>query len=318
MQAVQHKITPPSKQISFNKNLKSNDGLLGNHIAERRQISYEEASGLIKSFVNRSIEGLNKGDKIKIEKVGTLYLDPEQNIQFSPEEKTNFLLDSFGLTSLRVQPVVREGSAKKVEENIKKVIPLIQEKKKKRYYWPAAAILFCAVASAFYVNEKFSIINAGDVQYSAFGWNSSEESTYKVRNSNFKLNSFSSVEGDELTFEEAIVPYITPEKEPTQLYVDNRKEESAVKIDNTEVVVNETREDLKFHVMGGCFSSLANAEGLVNKLKAQGYNASLLGKYKNLYAVSFGSFTRREEAAQLLSTVKDSENSAAWLLVKSF
>ena len=34
VQAVQHKITPPSKKISFNKNLRTNDGLLNNYIAD--------------------------------------------------------------------------------------------------------------------------------------------------------------------------------------------------------------------------------------------------------------------------------------------
>jgi hypothetical protein len=82
IQAVQHKFTPPSKKISFNKNLNNNDGLLTNHIAERRSISYDEANTIIRSFVSKSLAGLNQGDKIQIEKVGVLYLDPEQNIQF--------------------------------------------------------------------------------------------------------------------------------------------------------------------------------------------------------------------------------------------
>ena len=68
IQPIQHKLTPPSKQVSFNKNLKTNDGLLTSHIAQRKSIAYEEAKDLIEAFVSQSIEGLNKGDKIQIEK----------------------------------------------------------------------------------------------------------------------------------------------------------------------------------------------------------------------------------------------------------
>ena len=91
-----------------------------------------------------------------------------------------------------------------------------------------------------------------------------------------------------------------------------------MKVDNTAVAEENISKDLKFHVMGGCFSNLSNAEGLVEKLKNSGYDARLLGTYKKLYAVSFGSFARKEEAKELLETVQSSENAAAWLLVKPF
>ncbi len=122
----------------------------------------------------------------------------------------------------------------------------------------------------------------------------------------------------ELKFEEGIVAYHTSEGEETKLFVDNRSEDTKFEIDNTKVVSTSSLKNLRFHVMGGCFSKLSNAQGLVQSLKTLGFDARLLGTYKNLYAVSFGSFAKREEAIELLATVKNSENPDAWLLVKPF
>ena len=43
LDADTHTFYPPKKQISFNANLKNNDGLLANHIALQEKISYGEA-----------------------------------------------------------------------------------------------------------------------------------------------------------------------------------------------------------------------------------------------------------------------------------
>ncbi|MFT7086538.1 MAG: hypothetical protein ACJAV5_002266, partial [Vicingaceae bacterium] len=50
----------------------------------------------------------------------------------------------------------------------------------------------------------------------------------------------------------------------------------------------------------------------------KGYDARLLGEFKNLHAVSFGSFAFDGDARSLLSKVQAKENKAAWLLAKQF
>ena len=43
--------SPPSKQILFNINLKNNDGLLANQIAQDQDISFDRATQIIADFV---------------------------------------------------------------------------------------------------------------------------------------------------------------------------------------------------------------------------------------------------------------------------
>jgi hypothetical protein len=314
IQAVQHKFNPPSKKVSFNKNLKNNDGLLTNHIAERRSISYEEAGGLIRSFVNRSIAGLKQGDKIHIEKVGTLYLDPEQNVQFKAEESNDYLLDSFGLGSFRALPIQREGLEERLEKGIKEKLPSIKEEaKRKKRYWPAAAALAILVASTVALNSQFKWIDNSQLQYSFLSFSDKAAARYEAKKIEASAFDSNLDYENKLNFDRAIVPFVTSSGEKTAMYVDNR--ETAV--DNTKVVDNSSQ-NLVFHVMGGCFSQYSNATTLVNTLQEKGYDARLLGQYKNLHAVSYSSFASREEAVQLLDDVRNSDNPNAWLLVKPF
>lgn len=322
IQSIHHKFSPPSKKISFNKNLKSNDGLLVNHIAERRAISYGEANDLIKSFVTKSIEGLQQGDKIHIEKVGTLYLDPERNIQFQAEEQNDFLISSFGLTSFRATPIKREGTEERIKEQIRKSIPVLKEEEKKhrKRYWPAAAALCLVFASAWLLNTRFDWVDTGNIEYSSFRWSSSSEGKYKATSLN--------VEEEELllpvpksyeAIEEGVFPYVSFDGEKAKyLFVEVEDEKRLTEIDNTYVKEASSSKSLVYHVMGGCFSSISNANGLVEKLQGQGFDARLLGTYKELHAVSFGSFATRDEALSLLEKVRNYNNPDAWLLVKPF
>ena len=319
IQPIQHKLTPPSKKISFNKNLKNNDGLLSNHIASKQSLSYSEANELIKSFVNQSIEGLEKGDKIKIEKVGTLYLDPEKNIQFIAEEKNDFLLDSFGLGSMRVQPIVRAGAEERIEKEIKKVIPLVnkeEEKKRRAIFWPAAAVLLVLLVGAYFFNLQYNVIQSDSIQYSNLFTFNQESPAFAEREAITFV--YEEEAGQELQLKEGLFNYTISNSEPTNIWVDNRIEEKELKVDNTKVVKESLKQELKYHVMGGCFSNKRNAEKLVKKLTNKGYDARLLGEFKELHAVSFGSFATVGDARELLARVKAEENKSAWLLAKQF
>lgn len=319
LHTIQHKLKAPSKQISFNKNLKTNDGLLSSHLAKRRSIAYDEAMDLIASFVQNANTQLQQGDKIHIEKVGTLFLDPEKNIQFRPEENNDFLLDSFGLADFRVQPIKREDAQEKIERKIKEAVPLIKElpAKKKKTYWPAAAAIIALIGLTFFFNQQIGLVDQQDLNFSSF-FAPEVKSKYESKVlDNEAFEKLDKTKDDELSIEAGINPFVHGDGTNTNLYVENRLEDLIAEEDNTAVASAE-ESSFSFHVIGGCFSQLSNAEGLVNDLKAKGYSARMLGDYKNLHPVSYGSFSSKEEAVAFLARIKEKENSAAWLLVKSY
>ncbi len=90
-------IYPPNKQISFNEQLRSNDGLLANYIAEVFDLSYEEALKSIHQEVAQWKKKLHN-HQLYLSPLGTLMLNQEQKLEFNPDLTTNHLDVSFGLS----------------------------------------------------------------------------------------------------------------------------------------------------------------------------------------------------------------------------
>lgn len=116
---VLHCISPPSKNIAFNKNLNANDGLLLHYISNREICSYSEATEKVSEWVAKTQQLLLKNEEINLSKIGKLSNDIERNLQFVPDSKVNFLKSSFGLRTLNVAPILRGKSAATIEVQAK-------------------------------------------------------------------------------------------------------------------------------------------------------------------------------------------------------
>ena len=88
---------PPTKQIVFNSYLKTQDGLLANHIAQKNNCTYERAGEIILNKVTQWLEDLQNGDTVDIKNVGTIVLNKEKTLTFTPFQNTNYLTNAFGL-----------------------------------------------------------------------------------------------------------------------------------------------------------------------------------------------------------------------------
>lgn len=104
---VQGQIAPPSTTINFNSNLVTNDGVLVNHIKNKYQISYEESKAMVEKFVEDTKAGLNNRKTIVFPKVGKLYKDYKEELQFLTDHH-NFNAESFGLPSVQFYPVLKD------------------------------------------------------------------------------------------------------------------------------------------------------------------------------------------------------------------
>lgn len=132
---------PPKKMISFNANIKNNDGLLANHIAQSEKTSYDYAVSAIQYEVLSWKKILEENGTLSIKNVGDISLNADKNLVFIPSEQTNYLSSSFGLSSF-VSPVVkREIYEQKMEAIVEKTtIKLETEQRKSTPYLRYAAI----------------------------------------------------------------------------------------------------------------------------------------------------------------------------------
>lgn len=107
---VQRRMNPPGKTLAFNPNLVVNDGLLVNYLRERCELSLPEAQRAVDSFVQGVQEAIARSEVVVFPKVGRLYQDFEQKLQFLPDE-TNFNVDSYGLPAVEFFPIIARPSA---------------------------------------------------------------------------------------------------------------------------------------------------------------------------------------------------------------
>ena len=100
------KIFPPNKELSFNKNLVKNDGLLINAISSNENISYEGAEQKITNWVRRTNKKLEKQRYIEIKNIGSISLENTKYV-FVPNQNSIFLKSSFGFNSIDSSQIIR-------------------------------------------------------------------------------------------------------------------------------------------------------------------------------------------------------------------
>jgi nucleoid DNA-binding protein len=96
---------PPVKQISFNRNLNHNDGLLVGKISGSSSINYGDARDLVGEFVGQLLKKLERGEKVVFDNIGSFVNNQEGNVQFEPDRNVNYHLDSYGLESFQCLPL---------------------------------------------------------------------------------------------------------------------------------------------------------------------------------------------------------------------
>jgi hypothetical protein len=278
-----HSFFPPKKMISFNSYLKNNDGLLANHIAQAEKTSYDYAVSAIEFEVLKWKKTLQENRTFSIKNIGVLSLNTDNNILFTPSEQTNYLTQSFGLSTFVSPSVKREVELQKetlIEEN--EPIEFIPESRNTSVYLKYAAIFVLGLAATgtigypLYQNQIASktLLVETAVQ---------KQVQHKIQEATF--------------FIQTPIPAVT-------LSLKSDKEDEIVK--------------MPYHIMAGAFRSEANAQKEYNNLKAKGYNPRCLAINKNgLYPVLYGSYPTFAEAEKVKEKITETDNPEAWILIQS-
>jgi len=275
-------IHPPFREIGFNIQLRSNDGLLVNQFATEYQLEYTASLDAVGQQVATWNEALRQGKQVSIPKIGNFKKDLEGNIQFEQDRSFNLLMSAYGLELvgfIPTKPLVIEG-AKEVKNN--------------RQLWKYAAVAAIAIPIAFYsiwIPVKTPALESGMFSYQDFN-------PFKTQNE----NSYTETQIDLPRIEHISIE--TTYRDAYELHV------------NPKVAPNEpTITLIEPHVMyciAGCFSSEENASRLVQKLEGLGFNCSVLHE-GSLYKVSLGHGFSEESVDSILNKAK-SLNIQTWIL----
>ena len=314
---VQHVFSPPYKNISFNKHLKNNDGLLANYIVQKAGKTFDEANRIISVFVDESNNVLKQGNKILLEKLGTIYNDLERNVQFDPDKSANFLIESFGLSTFQSLPVKRDAINKPIVEFIDKP-PIAQERKRKKAgAYIVTGVAIAAIALLIWLPLKTDVLK--DVNYSNLNpfaekvlplYVERTDAMKEIKVEDFKVAGKLSVINDAV----AVTEIAFVDNSNSKLIV-RLQEEVKVRADKTQVnnsFIKNTSE--KFHVVSGCFRIQSNAKNYLAQLRAKNIDANIIGKNKDgLYVVSCGDFRTSDDAYRELERIRGL-NVQAWMM----
>jgi len=271
-------LTPPSKQILFNTNLKTNDGLLITHIANKEDVLQDVAKNEVESYITKITEKLNASKVLRIDKIGLFTLGKEGNIIFLQDSANNYSLDAFGMKAMHNKAIVREII---VEKKVAATIKTIRtHSNSPRAFLRAAAVIIPLVALSYLTISQQDNINTIYTQMAG-------------------LNPFETKAIVEPVVE--IIPNIKVEVEATPIMI----EEESIPI----IISQKT-----YYIIAGAFAEQRNANKMLAKLNKWNYNAEIV-EGDNLLRVSYNSFYNRDEAVLALTKIKQ-ENPEAWLLTK--
>lgn len=267
---------PPRKVITFNANIKNNDGLLANHISANENLSFENATAKIQQQVINWVNQLENRNSISFEKIGTVSVNGEEkNWVFEPVQTTNFLTSSFGLANIISPEIKREVYKKEVEAIEEKAPITITPERKKDYSFLKYAAVFALFTTV-----------------GLFG--------YKTYNDQQVLN-------QTLVAQKNVQEKVQEQIQQATFFI----ETSAIPV---ELPVAE--EKLPYHLIAGAFRSEENAQKALQMLIDQGFKAEILEKNKyNLYPVAYGSYKTQEEAEVVKQKLKAEVDAEAWLLI---
>ena len=148
------KFYPPSRRVSFNSKIKSNDGLIANFISKELGISYEDAVKKVHTEVVSWKKILNE-ESLVLKNIGELSYNSDENIVFVPDLDSNHFLGSFGLPTiyykkkLNSEYTYNKSTLKKYND----LKPNNSESKVPEFIKYAAAMVLIISATFFFNNE---------------------------------------------------------------------------------------------------------------------------------------------------------------------
>lgn len=347
-------ITPPSKALSFNKNLNNNDGLIINHLASEKKISFDDAQSIISLEVQQIKSELNLGKRIHFHNVGFLYTNTAGKIAFEQDRFFNLLLSSYGLGNVQfiseeeeVETVVPVISAVNNTKEVAFIAPTVvtetekvqteKREETKEIEHPAVAenssgglflkiAKYAAVAAlvplafySFWIPMKTDVLKSGIVYKDDFNpFKGTEDIKYQP-----------AVKKEVLTIDSvhplATLTSITENLSSTapvfaypldeDLFIPVwRKKEVVNSVEGTEEIEVVTAKN-SYHAIVGCFSDPKNASDLIADLKTKGFNAYEVDVRGGLHRISAGNTSKRSEISTLREKLAVTDLSV-WILKK--
>jgi nucleoid DNA-binding protein len=252
---------PPVKQISFNRNLNNNDGLLIGKISAASGVNYGDARTLVETFVADLRKKLEKGEKVVFDHIGSFVNNQEGNVLFEPDRTVNYHLDSYGLESFQCIPLEGYDVRKRILKHPGK--DPVKQASMRKLLWRAAVIVpLLAVVLAV-------PFKTGRIQTSSLN---------PLVNAEFEHN--------KKALEEVVIEDFPEVEEMVQPVPEAQPAETIEPVASEAVVPEPVAVTSGYFLITGSFKSEENAYQQVDLLKGDGFVAEVIKAPNGFYRVS--------------------------------
>ena len=311
--------------------------MLANYISVCRKITFQEALGIIEKEVDEALATINSGSQVTIENIGIFYSDLEGNLQFKQDTKTNFLKESYGLSSF-ISPKINRNSRKSlIKHDPQFTNRTAKTNRKKQVALTNLAFLIIPVMLVFGyfyfdfdaidsdIQSKTSLVPDLNIENKAI-----EKPSYQISNHDNlnnetgvldnQKNEIADISLTQNTPSESIVPEAAPVEKNIEKPVIKPENKSKDVVNEPAAITTKVAQPLvttgkMFYLIGGSFENVENADKLISKYAQRGYNPQIIGQAANGYfRVSLQSYLRRQEAMTELERIRANEIPGAWVL----
>ena len=304
-------LLPPCKTLSFNSQLKQNDGILATWLQQNLNCTSSEALSALIDFSEYCKSVLITRRRLTLNGLGFFYLDFENNTCFEPQLDTNFLIDSFGLTPISLIEISNDEIKKNVDDQefIDRVlndrnnhIHVVNKKKYKQLILPSLILVtIFSLLALVITNTKIT----GNLKATIFGTSNNVIYTPLVYS---KLNLTNTIKEN--------TQYITDASGIASIELGNNKLLAVKVLDDVNIKESDFTSTVEvkskkhypdnFEVVLGCFSVFENAQRMIEKLNKQKISAFISDKNeKGMFVVCNGDFETKEQAVEILTGIKE-------------
>jgi len=298
LEPASHQLSPPSKQLTFNRHLTHNDGLLATEISLRHAVPYSRAMQMVEQEV-QSLKALLLADhRFDLTDVGLFYVEKDQTLQFRPYDRVNFLKESFGLERITLLPVAAGETP---------IVPLLTDgpASRDRIHWrkiAAVAAFPIALTLGFWqlgthteVMSSLSMAHPFSIVKSDY----SPSETKAAVNADFDSDDFAEFLKQNEGAEKADFAFDDENTTTIRLMSSGPPADTVTKG--------------AFCLIAGAFKVEENAERMLKTLQNEGHPALLAGMKGELHLVAISSHSTKAEAENAISAA---DKKGLWIFRK--
>jgi hypothetical protein len=309
---ITHKFTAPGRTLSFNAQIKVNDGLLAAEISRKEGISFQEATTFIDEYVKQFNTSLSVFKHYNCNGIGRFFYNIGGKLEFEPDFTINFSSDSFGLTDFVFKPIDRNtynmtpstnhrnakevSSKEKAEEGTTKKTTVLA----KVLFVLMPLVVLIGAAGVVVYNQQDDVSLGGIHLFESLGLKKNV-ATIDSATQTVVVDTLAEITNEEVvSVADTVVEVVSTEVAevvPVKEVVKSKK--VAVKVASSEAASG------SYYIVVGAFKNESNADKLYSKLQNDNKKSVKLPIDANgFYKVAVGSFESLETANAELTSLQ--------------